>query len=94
MDHEGITRESQLDFENWMMENGKEYDNDFTMKHRMQIYMKNRKTIHVIIFTYTQDHNRESHSDKYAANQFADMEDEELMLKMMMNKENLGTPPA
>lgn len=38
MGTEGYGRKDQIEFENWMMEYGKDYDNDFTLIHRMRIY--------------------------------------------------------
>jgi len=47
VEREGYGRKERIEFENWMMEHGRNYDNDFTLTHRFQIFMRNAKSAEV-----------------------------------------------
>lgn len=49
MKSEGYSERDVIEFENYISEFGKNYDNDFTAKHRMEIFMQNKKKIEVTI---------------------------------------------
>ncbi|CAD8155173.1 unnamed protein product [Paramecium pentaurelia] len=77
MNNEHLNEHDQLIFHNWMFEYGKSYDNDFTVTHGMQIFMRNKKNI--------EKHNHIGVKYKAKLNEFSDQDYDELALKMFMH---------
>ncbi|CAK71133.1 unnamed protein product (macronuclear) [Paramecium tetraurelia] len=75
----GWREEEQKQFKNWVQENQKTYNNEFEMIYRMEVFVKNYRTM--------KHHNEQLPKDVWGLNIFSDETSEELMDKIFMKKD-------